>query len=202
MTDHRDAIERARAKGLGRVLPPSKTKPGRGRPIPQALQAKKPKRRKGRKPPTPMGPLMHRAVELGADPKSFLGGGVNADVLRFKGWLGPEAIEQTIVAAVLRSEGALFEGSLAGLGSSTVQAAAITLTTTGKGVPDLKVYGTYQARGVAIEMKAPGKKNTVSDDQQWWLEALTKRGWVTAVCDSADEAVALLVEHGHVGGDR
>ena len=193
-----DAIERAAKRGLGRVLPRSEraSKPAMTHPV-----QKKAKGKSSRKPPTPMAPLMHRAVELGADPKTFIGG-VNADVLQFKGWLGPEAIEQTIVAAVLRSEGALFEGSLSGLGSTAVQAAAIGLTSSGRGVPDLKVYGTYDHCGVAIEMKAPGKKHTLTADQKVWLDELAARGWVTAVCDSAEEAVALLRNHGHIGASR
>ena len=47
--------------------------------------------------------------------------------------------------------------------------------------------------GLWIEMKAG--KNKVSPEQEWWLEQLTKQGYLTRVCYSAEEAISEIEEY-------
>ncbi len=60
------------------------------------------------------------------------------------------------------------------------------------GVPDLCLpvaRGIYH--GLYIEMKRPGNKPT--DNQRWWLEALTHQGYRADVAYSTDEAINIII---------
>lgn len=63
-----------------------------------------------------------------------------------------------------------------------------------RGVPDIHLpvsRGPYI--GLWIEMKFG--KNTLTDDQAWWLEELKKQRHYTAVCHSAEEAIAVTINY-------
>ena len=66
------------------------------------------------------------------------------------------------------------------------------------GVPDLwlpmRSSGLLGDKsGLVIEMKAP--KGRLSKEQDDWLFSLEMQGWTTAVCYSAEEAIAALTEY-------
>lgn len=62
------------------------------------------------------------------------------------------------------------------------------------GIPDVlisdRVPGKPEIRGVAIELKVEGRKP--SKAQRWWLEKLERDGWLTFVCQGAEEAKKVL----------
>jgi len=59
------------------------------------------------------------------------------------------------------------------------------------GVPDLwLVAGIGEKHGLVIEMKAGRNKPTT--EQKWWLQTLEALRWQTAVCYSADDAIATI----------
>jgi len=64
------------------------------------------------------------------------------------------------------------------------------------GVPDVMIFERPPLRpdaiGVAIELKRAKQPAPVTPEQRWWLEQLDERGWVTAVCRGAAEAIRLL----------
>lgn len=69
------------------------------------------------------------------------------------------------------------------------------------GVPDNYIYDDVpiypgQYRGVAIELKREFG-GIVSDDQEYWLEELTARGWFCRVCNGEKEAIALVQSLGY-----
>ena len=60
------------------------------------------------------------------------------------------------------------------------------------GVPDIMLpVARKRFHGLAIEMKrrAGGR---VSDDQLFWLDALTEQSWLAVVCKGWEEAVAVI----------
>jgi hypothetical protein len=60
------------------------------------------------------------------------------------------------------------------------------------GVPDIILpVARKRFHGLAIEMKrmAGGR---VSDDQLFWLDALTEQSWLAVVCKGWEEAVAVI----------
>ena len=62
------------------------------------------------------------------------------------------------------------------------------------GVPDLELPVALNGyHGLFIEMKYG--KNKTTENQDWWLEQLTKQGYKTAVCYGADEAIETLKEY-------
>jgi hypothetical protein len=69
------------------------------------------------------------------------------------------------------------------------------------GVPDVMIYDTPpavdSAHGCAIELKATGKRATVSEHQAWWVEQLGRRGWCVRVCYGFDQAREYLRELGY-----
>lgn len=69
-----------------------------------------------------------------------------------------------------------------------------------KGFPDLLIFdappNAPEFVGVAIEMKEPNG-DAPTEDQQDWLIALAARGWKTAVCYGAVEALKLLSSLGY-----
>lgn len=161
-----------------------------------------------------MAPLMHRAIILGADPVSFLRGGVNFEpLMRFGGHMGPEAIEQAVTVAVLRSAGVLFHAAMNGSAVRDAVAAESKATGLEAGVPDLMIYpplgvhtdGCDLAAGVALEFKAPASKPKtagrdpltyahVRPDQVAWITALREREWRAEVVYSAEQAIDVLRE--------
>lgn len=61
-----------------------------------------------------------------------------------------------------------------------------------KGVPDLLLplpSGIYP--GLAIELKAPGGKTTIEQDE--WLADFSRAGWLTGVCYSLQEFIELAM---------
>ena len=72
------------------------------------------------------------------------------------------------------------------------------------GAPDLIIFDRPPSKreakeacpGVAIELKRI-KGGRVSDEQRQWLDNLSARGWITAVCKGFEEAVKLLEELGY-----
>ena len=63
-----------------------------------------------------------------------------------------------------------------------------------KGFPDISILeprGKYH--GLYIEMKRKG--NSPTDDQIKWLMELRARGYATALCYSADEAIAKIEKY-------
>lgn len=102
-----------------------------------------------------------------------------------------ETHEQMIVAEYLDLIGALYchipnEGK-----RSPVTAAILQRMGLKKGAPDLIIFeprGKYH--GLAIEMKAP--RGRLSADQRLFLFMLQKRGYATACCHGADEAIKLI----------
>jgi len=67
------------------------------------------------------------------------------------------------------------------------------------GFPDYLIFDTPPARpqfkGLAIEIKSERGKATAN--QHGWLLKLERRGYYTAVCNSADSAVELCLELGY-----
>lgn len=102
-----------------------------------------------------------------------------------------ETHEQMIVAEYLDLIGALYchipnEGK-----RSPVTAAILQRMGLKKGAPDLFIYeprGKYH--GLAIEMKSA--RGRLSADQRLFLFMLQKRGYATACCHGADEAIKLI----------
>ena len=68
------------------------------------------------------------------------------------------------------------------------------------GVPDVLIFDSPPAlperRGVAIELKRR-KGGRATGYQQDWLTALAERGWFTAVCRGAGEAIEELKQLGY-----
>jgi hypothetical protein len=84
-------------------------------------------------------------------------------------------------------------------GGQRHKAVAVKLKNEGvkSGVPDLILPVHHESgfiwdeyHGLAIEMK--DGKNKPTENQQWWLNELSRQGWYTMVCKSADEAIMLL----------
>ena len=62
------------------------------------------------------------------------------------------------------------------------------------GVPDLCLPVAKNGKhGLYVEMK--WGKNTTTDNQEWWLEQLTQQGYKTAVCYSAEAALATITKY-------
>ncbi len=58
------------------------------------------------------------------------------------------------------------------------------------GLPDILVC--YQGRFIALEVKRPETRNTVTPRQQHFLDAIAAAGGTTAVVTSVDEALIYL----------
>jgi hypothetical protein len=61
----------------------------------------------------------------------------------------------------------------------------------------MKKLVIIESPGAVIEMKRK-KGGVVSDDQQFWLNALSIRGWQVAVCRGIDEAIEQLKYWGYI----
>lgn len=156
--------------------------------------------------------LIPRCVALGADPRSFLRGGVNYPSAASKCHMKGEHAEQAIVTAVCRSAGVRFFHVPNGGRMSQVQCAEFKCIGMEKGVPDL----WFPFHRIVIEMKSPAKFAafgkakqalckvdgihglTAKEDagQRGWIESLRSAGWKVPVCYTADDAVALLRREG------
>ena len=83
---------------------------------------------------------------------------------------------------------------------SRIEAAIMNGLGVRPGVPDLLVFdrppGNRDALGAAIELKRR-KGGKVSDSQWLWLAQLEARGWLTAVCEGAEAAIAQLEAWGY-----
>jgi hypothetical protein len=64
----------------------------------------------------------------------------------------------------------------------------------GVGASDLVCVVPPYGRFLGIEMKAPGKRSTTSDEQKHWLAVVRRFGGITGVATSVEEAMALLEE--------
>jgi hypothetical protein len=65
------------------------------------------------------------------------------------------------------------------------------------GVPDVLIFDGVDHEekgiwmGIAIELKRQ-KGGQLQDSQEEWLQKLEYRGWLTKVCEGADEAIDFL----------
>jgi hypothetical protein len=73
------------------------------------------------------------------------------------------------------------------------------------GVPDVLIFDVTDyvttrvdshCPGIAIELKRQRKGQT-SPEQKQWLDDLTARGWITKVCNGANEAITFLESLGY-----
>ena len=63
---------------------------------------------------------------------------------------------------------------------------------TQKGFPDIILpVARQEYHGLAIELKR-AKGGRLSEEQKWWLENLSKQGWLAVVCRGAAEAIDTL----------
>lgn len=71
------------------------------------------------------------------------------------------------------------------------------------GIPDLLIFDAppiapdYAGTAIELKRQTGGK---LSHNQREWLDKLEKRGWLTAVCKGADEAIAQLEAWGYGQG--
>lgn len=137
--------------------------------------------------------------QLGFDPRKL---GPNSPLLKVKARRGnPEHNEQVKLFA-WAAENELRIPALAWLfavpnwfGVKTpIQGARAKAEGRKKGVPDAllpEARGPY--RGLAIEMKAPGRSPT--HEQRQWLAHFTKQNWHACICYSADEAISVILDY-------
>lgn len=170
--------------------------------------------------------LIPRCVALGADPRSFLRGGVNCPSAQSHIDLGPEDAEQAVFIAVCWSRGVLAWANMNG--SDLARASRVKASVVGrqKGVPDVSVrWGVHAGqvvhfsmdtldepppsdvsiRTIEIEFKRPSLQTgparedpliKADDDQRAMIKRLRRLGGLATVCFTADDAVALLRDHG------
>ncbi len=108
--------------------------------------------------------------------------------------------EQKTVVFFLRAAGILFAAIPNGARTSIGTARKLKMEGLQAGAPDLLIFDPPPDRkfvGVAIEMKRGDRKGRVSKEQDQWLTALFNRGWYTAVCHGAPEALTLLAKLGY-----
>lgn len=72
------------------------------------------------------------------------------------------------------------------------------------GVPDVLIFDPPAELGsdslfvgTAIELKRSGRPTHGTRDQEAWLDALWDRGWWTAVCSGAEDAIGFLRSLGY-----
>lgn len=108
--------------------------------------------------------------------------------------------EQRVVVQWLQLHGILFCHIPNGGYRRRTEAAIMSGLGVRKGVPDLLIFDPPPAapgyRGVALEMKRR-VGGRLSAWQRVWLDALQRRGWYTAVCRGADEAIETLERLGY-----
>lgn len=108
--------------------------------------------------------------------------------------------EQRVVVQWLELHGVLFCHVPNGGYRRPVEAAIFRGLGVRAGVPDFLIFDPPPMEphrpGVALEMKRR-VGGRVSESQRFWLEALGARGWYTAVCRGADEAIETLERLGY-----
>lgn len=60
------------------------------------------------------------------------------------------------------------------------------------GIPDL--IGLVNGHFFGLEIKMPGKENTVTKKQQWFIEKIRQNGGTSAVVTNHKEAIAIVQE--------
>ena len=83
------------------------------------------------------------------------------------------------------------------MGGSRHIAEAVKLKACGAmpGIPDLMIPVARKSyNGLFIELKRV-KGGVVSFNQTYWLESLTKEGYLAVVCRGADEAIAVIEDY-------
>jgi hypothetical protein len=108
-----------------------------------------------------------------------------------------EAVEQRILAQYLDVRGFCWAHPPMGGQRNRIVAAKLKAQGAKAGLVDVLIFDhppkMHGVVGAAIELKRKGSPpSAVSPEQRAWLEALSKRGWKTAVCRGADEAIQFL----------
>lgn len=166
--------------------------------------------------------LIPRCVALGANPRSFLRGGVNYPSAASHVDLGPEDAEQAVFMAVCLSRGVLAWANMNGSNLAKASRAKATVIGRRKGVPDVSVrwavvggdvaldvpdrfINAANIRTLEIEFKSPSLQTgpakvapliKADDEQRAMIERLRRLGGLATVCFTADDAVALLRREG------
>ena len=111
-----------------------------------------------------------------------------------------ESVEQRALVRWLELKGILFTHVPNGGKRHVAVAKKLKAEGVKPGVPDILIFDRPPAHpsyvGVAIEMQRK-KRGQVSEHQQNWLRWLDFRGWKTAVCNGADDAIRRLEELGY-----
>lgn len=111
-----------------------------------------------------------------------------------------EQQEQRVVVEWLHWHGVLFAHPPNGGYRTKAEAGIFKAMGTSSGLPDLLIFDAPPSdigrRGAAIELKRQ-RGGRVSEAQSEWLDRLKQRGWATAVCKGADEAIRQLTEWGY-----
>jgi hypothetical protein len=108
--------------------------------------------------------------------------------------------EQTRLAAYLSKKNILFYAIPNGGRRDMLEAIKLKRTGVRSGVPDICIpiaRGAYH--GLYIELKRV-KGGVLSDNQQFWLEALFAEGYFSQVCKGAVEAIELVEKYLAMGG--
>lgn len=117
-----------------------------------------------------------------------------------------EATVQADVVRLLRRNGLAFCHVPNGGRRAPREAWAFTRLGVSAGVPDLLIFSPTPSwptcRGIAIELKAPTRRRSVSTAQQEWLGLLASCGWRVAVCASAREVEDVLAAAGLLTTER
>ena len=101
-----------------------------------------------------------------------------------------EEQEQVVLASWLDARGLLWCHVPNGGQRSKATGSRLKRMGVKAGVPDILIFGRLN---IAIELKrADGALSDVSEAQEWWLEQLEARGWVTMVGYGATDAIAKL----------
>lgn len=115
-------------------------------------------------------------------------------------WVETEDEEQRTVVHWLQIHGILFAHVPNGGYRRRVEAAIFRGLGVQPGVPDLLIFDpppkAPARRGAALEMKRQ-KGGRATPAQLAWLAALAERGWLTAICRGAEEAIAQLEAWGY-----
>lgn len=112
----------------------------------------------------------------------------------------PEEIEQRTLAQWLDMHGIAWFHPPNGGDRNQIVGRKLKIQGVKRGVPDVMIVDPpplYPSNvGTAIELKRR-KGGHLTDEQKEWLETLQERGWATAVCRGADEAIQFLESLGY-----
>lgn len=119
-----------------------------------------------------------------------------------RGYVAREDQEQIAVAEYLDRLGLLWFHVPNELGQSGNYRRANWLKAMGvkSGVPDIWIVDpppAVEAVGTVIELKRADKRAKPTENQRFWLEALRRRGYYTAVCHGVDEVIELVQRLGY-----